>query len=110
MTRPDLSQMTSEEKDALILALLQRIEELEARLGGGPPKTPDNSSVPPSRGQKRNRPPRQKKPRKTRDGPGTTRTLTLDARVRFVPNDSRETDRARRSPSRLLICEPRVQD
>lgn len=75
MTRPDLSQMTPEEKDALILALLQRIEDLEARLGGGPPKTPDNSSVPPSRGQKRNRPPRQKKPRKKRDGPGTTRDL-----------------------------------
>lgn len=74
MTRPDLSQMTPEEKDALILALLKRIEELEARLGG-PPKTPDNSSVPPSRGQKRTRPPRQKKPRKKRDGTGTTRRL-----------------------------------
>ncbi len=74
MPRPDLSRMTPEEKDALILALLKRIEDLQARLGP-PPKTPDNSSLPPSRGQKRNRPPRQKKPRKTRDGLGTTRRL-----------------------------------
>jgi transposase len=66
--------MTLEEKDALILALLKRIEDLEARLGQ-PPKTPDNSSVPPSRGAKRNRPPRQKKPRQKREGPGTTRRL-----------------------------------
>ncbi len=75
MTQPDPSQMTPDEKDALILALLKRIEEPEARLDGAP-KTPDNSSVPPSRGRKRNRPPRQKKPRKKRDGPGATRHLT----------------------------------
>jgi len=53
------------DKDALIATLLARVEkqvlliakltarvaELEARLGA-PPKGPDNSSVPPSRGQK----------------------------------------------------------
>ncbi|MBA2432717.1 MAG: IS66 family transposase [Chthoniobacterales bacterium] len=46
------------DKDALIAALMARIEvltarvaELEARLNL-PPKTPDNSSVPPSKGQK----------------------------------------------------------
>ena len=57
---PDLSQLSHAEKDALILALLQRLEaaerriaELEARLGE-PPKTPDNSSLPPSKGQKPN--------------------------------------------------------
>jgi len=33
--------VTPKEKGALILALLKRIEGLEARLGG-PPKTPDN--------------------------------------------------------------------
>ncbi len=32
-------------------ALMKRVEELEARIGA-PPKTPDNSSTPPSRGQK----------------------------------------------------------
>jgi transposase len=54
---PDLA-----DKDALIAKLLARIEalmarvaELEAKLGL-PPKTPDNSSVPPSKGQKPSEP------------------------------------------------------
>ena len=58
---PDLSQLTHDEKDALIRALwaqvqalTARVAELEARLGG-PPKTPDNSSLPPSKGKKPNR-------------------------------------------------------
>jgi len=74
MTRPDLSRLSSEEKDTLILALLERVAALEAKLGQ-PPKTPGNSSLPPSRGQKANRPPRQKRPRRKRDGPGVTRSL-----------------------------------
>ena len=61
MTRPDLSHLSSEEKDALIVALLDRVAALEAKLGG-PPKTPNNSSVPPLRGQKGNRPPRPRSP------------------------------------------------
>src|SRR6266849_2894704 len=52
--RPDLGTLTSEEKDALIVALLERVAELEARLAG-PPKTPGNSSAPPSTGRKRNK-------------------------------------------------------
>jgi len=61
----DLSALTSDEKDALILALsaqlqaaLARIEALETQLERllSPPKTPDNSSLPPSRGQKPNLP------------------------------------------------------
>jgi transposase len=56
MTPPvDLGKLTSEEKDALILSLLERIAELEARLGE-PPKDSGNSSVPPSRDRKANRP------------------------------------------------------
>ena len=58
---PDLSQLTHEEKDALIRALwaqvqalTARVAELEAKLDV-PPKTPDNSSLPPSKGQKPNR-------------------------------------------------------
>ncbi len=65
---PDLSQLTHEEKDALIRALwgqvqaltaqvqtlVARVAELEAKLGT-PPKTPDNSSLPPSTGKKPNR-------------------------------------------------------
>ncbi len=57
---PDLSQLSHAEKDALILALWQRLEaaerriaELEAKLAE-PPKTPDNSSLPPSKGEKPN--------------------------------------------------------
>ena len=58
---PDLSHLTHEQKDALIRALwaqvqalTARVAELEARLGA-PPKTPDNSSLPPSQGKKPNR-------------------------------------------------------
>jgi len=57
---PDLSQLSHAEKDALILALWQRLEaaerriaELEAKLAE-PPKTPDNSSLPPSKGERPN--------------------------------------------------------
>jgi len=61
----DLSKLSHAEKDALILSLfaqlqaaLARIGELEKRLDAlqSPPKTPDNSSLPPSKGQKPNRP------------------------------------------------------
>jgi len=57
---PDLSGLSHDEKDTLIRALWSQVEaltarvaELEARLGE-PPKTPDNSSVPPSQGKKAN--------------------------------------------------------
>src|SRR6202140_1206105 len=55
-------------------ALLARVAELEAERGK-PPKTPDNSSLPPSRGQKGNvaEPTRVKKARKGR--PGAAREL-----------------------------------
>ncbi len=65
---PNLSHLSHDEKNALIRALwaqvqaltaqvqtlTARVAELQARLGG-PPKTPDNSSVPPSQGKKANR-------------------------------------------------------
>jgi len=64
---PDLNQLTHEEKDALIRALWAQVQaltagvaELEARLGA-PPKTPDNSSLPPSQGKKPNRPDKAKR-------------------------------------------------
>src|SRR4051794_17131679 len=44
MQRPDLSKLSSEEKDALIAALLERVEELERRLG----LNSSNSGKPPS--------------------------------------------------------------
>jgi transposase len=58
---PNLDHLSHAEKDALIHALwaqvqglLTRVAALEARLGE-PAKTPDNSSVPPSKGQKPNK-------------------------------------------------------
>jgi transposase len=58
---PDLSQLSHAEKDALILALWQRLEAAERRIAelemklAEPPKTPGNSSLPPSKGQKSRR-------------------------------------------------------
>ena len=65
---PDLTCLSHDEKDALIRALwahvqmlttqvqilTSRVAEFESKLGE-PPKTPDNSSVPPSQGKKANR-------------------------------------------------------
>ena len=68
---------------AQVKALNARIAEFEAKLGG-PPKTPDNSSLPPSRGQKANaEPPASKPQRKGR--PGVARKLAEkpDATRRF---------------------------
>ena len=53
-------------------ALAARVAELEARLNI-PPKTPGNSSLPPSKGQKANKPEKAKKERKGR--PGVARKL-----------------------------------
>jgi transposase len=60
-----------------------RIAELEAKLGR-PPKTPDNSSLPPSRGQKANTEPLAMKPQR-KGRPGVARKLAEkpDARRRF---------------------------
>lgn len=109
----DLSKLSHSEKGALILSLLAqlqaalgRIAELEKRLDAlqSPPKTPDNSSLPPSKGQKPNR------PEKTlRDGPrkgslgrkGGGRALTAEpdevviarpARCRHCQTGFAETD------------------
>ncbi|HME23215.1 MAG TPA: IS66 family transposase [Acetobacteraceae bacterium] len=69
---PNLDHLSHAEKDALIRVLWQRlgaaerlIADLEAKLGE-PSKTPDNSSVPPSKGQKPNQPDKAKRagPRK----------------------------------------------
>jgi transposase len=64
---PDLTTLSSPEKDALITALLARVDALVARVAALeaenaalreklnlPPKTPDNSSTPPSQGHKAN--------------------------------------------------------
>ncbi|MCH9051633.1 MAG: hypothetical protein IIA72_11210, partial [Proteobacteria bacterium] len=87
---PDLSQLSDAAKDALIVALqtqldaalaanaelmakvaalTARVAELEAKLNE-PPKTPDNSSLPPSHGYKANRPPRRGRRKGRRPGVG----------------------------------------
>ena len=72
-------------QDARIAALEARLDELTR-----PPKTPDNSSKPPSQGQKQNRPEGESPPpRKSR--PGVGRTLhpnpdrVIDARLSACP-------------------------
>jgi transposase len=69
---PDLSHLSHAEKDALIRALWSQVQSLTARVAAleaklnQPPKTPDNSSLPPSKGQKPNQPEKAKQvgPRK----------------------------------------------
>jgi transposase len=104
---PDLTKLSHTEKDALILSLIAqlaaaheriaaqdaRIAALEARIDelSRPPKTPDNSSKPPSQGQKRDRAaPADRPPRKSR--PGVGRKLhpepdrVVDAKLAACPN------------------------
>jgi transposase len=84
---PDLSHLSHAEKEALIRALwaqvrspTARVEALEARLAE-PSKTPDNSSLPPSKGEKPNKPEKAKRigPRKGSVGrKGGGRPLACD--------------------------------
>jgi transposase len=87
MNRDALSQLSKDDLIALVLAqanaitrqtaqidtLARRVEELEAKLDK-PPKTPDNSSVPPSRGQKPNR--AERRAAKKKGHPGAFRALS----------------------------------
>jgi transposase len=82
MYQDELAKLTKDELIALVLAqaaqieaLTQRISELEAKLGQ-PPKTPDNSSLPPSQGRKPNRAERRAAKRKGR--PGVFRALAAN--------------------------------
>jgi transposase len=64
MNREALSRLSQDELIDIVLAQARQIETLAARVGelearlGQPPKTPDNSSLPPSRGAKANKPER----------------------------------------------------
>ena len=80
---PDLSKLSHVDKDALILALMAKLEAAEQRIAAlevqvaaltQPPKTPGNSSTPPSKCQNEDRPtPGGKRPpRKSRTGVGRT--------------------------------------
>jgi transposase len=89
---PDLNHLSHAEKDALIRALWAQVQGLTARVGeleakaGEPGKTPDNSSLPPSKGQKPNQPEKAKRvgPRPGslgRKGGGRPLTCTPDETV-----------------------------
>src|ERR1700732_2487514 len=80
MYQDDLVKLSKEELIALALAQTAQIEELTRRIAdleakrGGPPKTPDNSSLPPSQARNPNRAERRgAKKRKGR--PGVCRAL-----------------------------------
>jgi transposase len=109
----DLSKLSHAEKDALILTLLARLDEahkliaeLQTRIEelSRPGKTPDNSSLPPSKGQKPNRPEKAKRqgPRQGslgREGGGRALTAEPDevvvakpARCRHCQTSFGETD------------------
>src|SRR3954451_22223942 len=82
---PDLSRLTEAEKDALILALWARVAELEARVDAAP-QPRGNSSLPPSRGRKANRPEKARPPGPRRgslgrEGGGRSLTEEPDQRV-----------------------------
>jgi hypothetical protein len=75
----DLKTLSHAEKDELILSLVGQLEAARARIGEletrlarleRPAKTPDNSSLPPSQGQKPARATGDKPPRKSRPGFG----------------------------------------
>lgn len=79
----DLAATTEAEKDALILALLGQLHEAQARIAAlearideltRPPKTPDNSSTPPSKSAKPDRSV-QKELHRRRGRPGVARAL-----------------------------------
>ena len=107
---PDLSSLSHDEKDVLIHALwaqvqaltaqattlAARVVELEARLDV-PPKTPDNSSLPPSRGKKPNR---EDQPGRTGPRQGSLGRQGGGRRLAEVPD---ETVTAR--PSRCAHCQ-----
>jgi transposase len=84
---PDLNHLSHAEKDVLIHALWAQVQSLTARVAalearlGEPAKTPDNSSLPPSKGQKPNKPEKTKRvgPRPGSVGrKGGGRPLTCD--------------------------------
>jgi transposase len=111
---PDLKLLDSTAKDALILALIERVNaltaenarlkerlaRLEAKLGE-PPKTPSNSSLPPSQGRKASGEASSRPKSKPHKGahrelhPNPTRTL--DVRARECPRCGSDVSEAEQS-------------
>jgi len=93
MTPEALDSLDKKELIGLVLAMAEQITALQARVAeleaklGEPPKTPDNSSLPPSQGQKANRPEGKTKqrrkgrkgtPRRLAETPDHTRDIYAD--------------------------------
>src|SRR3974390_2341478 len=80
MYREELAKLSNQELIALVLAQASQIEELTRRIAeletklGGPPKPPDNSSLPPSLGRKPNQAERRAA-NKRKGRPGVFRAL-----------------------------------
>ncbi len=105
---PDLLSLSHDEKDALIhtlwaqvQALAARVAALEAKLGL-PPKTRNNSSMPPSQGEKPNR---ADKPARTAPRPGS---LGRKGGGRLLAEAPDETVTAR--PSRCAHCQAALDE
>ena len=112
---PDLSSLSHDEKDALIHALWAQVQALTAQVGiltarvaeleaklRLPPKTPDNSSLPPSQGKKPNR---DDKP--ARQGPRQG-SLGRKGGGRLLAEVPDETVTAR--PARCAHCEAALDE
>src|ERR1700732_166641 len=80
MDREALEQLSKDQLIELVLSLFQRVADLEARIDelSRPPKTPDNSSTPPSQGRKPNATPASKAERRRKGCPGGARGLHPD--------------------------------
>ena len=89
MSDDELCHLSPEQVVALVRRLEARIAELEAELTrrGGPPKTPQNSSTPPSKCWKRER----------RPGEGAKRG---------PPFGHQGTSRQRAAPNWIVLCQP----
>ena len=84
MERDALAELSREELIELVLRLAAEVAELKARIGQ-PPKTPGNSSVPPSAGFKANRAGRRARKRRSGHDGISRRRQPPDVIVRCRP-------------------------